>query len=253
MKYQVALVTGASSGIGKAIATSLASKGLKLVLLARRQDRLEELAATLSEKTKCHILCCDINDHDNLESSIASLPDEFRCIDVLVNNAGLSLGLDLAPKAQWEDWQTMVHTNCLSLAKLTNIILPSMVERNCGHIINISSVAGTYAYPGGNVYGASKAFVTQFSLNLIADLVSTAVRVTNIEPGMVGGAEFSLVRFKGDEALADDVYRGAEHLQPQDIAASVEWVVSLPPHVNINRLEVMPVCQASAGFAVHRK
>ena len=253
MHQRTALITGASSGIGKAIAQQLAEKGVKLVLLARRKNRLQALCESLKAKTSCHIIACDINEHQQLEEMLQQRPAEFADIDILVNNAGLALGIAVANQASWEDWQLMIQTNCLSLAKLSHLLLPQMVANNRGHIINVGSVAGSYAYTGGNVYGASKAFVKQFSHNLKVDLLGTHVKVTNIEPGMVGDAEFSLVRFKGDAEKAKAVYDKTTPLIPEDIAANVVWALSQPPHVNINSLEIMPVCQSAAGFQIHRE
>lgn len=247
MNYHVALVTGASSGIGRAIAENLAKQGIKLILLARRAERLEALKSQLTPLTQCHIITCDINDHATLENELNNLPTAFQKIDILVNNAGLALGMSPAHEADWIDWQTMINTNCMSLAFLTHLILPGLVKRNHGHIINIGSIAGTYHYKGANVYGATKAFVEQFSINLRSDLLGTAIRVTNIEPGMLNESEFSLVRFKGDERKADQVYAGLEPLKSTDIAESVNWILNQPAHVNINRVEIMPVHQAPGG------
>ena len=253
MTYQVALITGASTGIGAATARSLAANGVKLILLARRKDKLEQLKQALSTLVPCHVIACDVTDQQTLAEEIAALPEEFAEIDILVNNAGLALGLNAAHETDWADWETMINVNCLGLSYLTRIILPGMVARNRGHIINIGSIAGTYPYKGGNVYGASKAFVEQFSLNLRADLLGTAIRVTSLEPGMVGASEFSLVRFKGDSDKANAVYQGIEALTPDDIAGSISWVLNQPAHVNINRMEIMPVNQAPAGPAYHRE
>jgi NADP-dependent 3-hydroxy acid dehydrogenase YdfG len=253
MEYKVAVITGASTGIGKAIAESFAEKGIRLVLIARRKDKLEELGERLGGLTKCLPVGCDVTDTKDLEKNIKSLPEEFREVDILVNNAGLALGLDAVQNIDWKDWERMINTNCTALAFITHLLAGGMVKRNRGHIVNIGSIAGTYPYFGGNVYGATKAFVKQFSINLKTDLMGTAVRITNIEPGMVEGSEFSLVRFKGDSKKADKVYEGTKALGPEDIAKCVSWVVSLPPHVNINRIEVMPVAQAPAGVTCHRK
>ncbi|NPA72078.1 MAG: SDR family NAD(P)-dependent oxidoreductase [Gammaproteobacteria bacterium] len=255
MNSQVILITGASSGIGRAIATALAHQAkeqatnqqIKLILLARRAPLLASLQAELAPLVDCHIIACDINDHPSLQAELSALPDEFKEIDVLVNNAGLALGLNPAHQADWADWQMMVNTNCLSLAFLTHQVLPGLVNRNRGHIINIGSIAGSYAYKGANVYGATKAFVAQLSLNLRSDLLGTAVRVTNIEPGMLTESELSLVRFKGDQAKANSVYEGLAPLKAEDVANTVRWVLEQPPHVNINRIEMMPVHQALAG------
>ncbi|HEX5057018.1 MAG TPA: SDR family NAD(P)-dependent oxidoreductase [Gammaproteobacteria bacterium] len=251
--YKIALVTGASSGIGLEVARTFAQRGFNLALLARRRDRLEKLAAELSGHTSCHVMACDINDGAAVEREITALPRDFSTIDILINNAGLSLGLDRAHEASWDDWQRMIDTNCKSLAFMTHLLVPGMVARNRGHIVNIGSVAGSYAYRGGNVYGATKAFVEQFSRNLKADLLGTAVRVTNIEPGMTTDSEFSLVRFHGNEQEANRVYQGTVPMTAADIAAAVDWVIAQPAHVNINRIEMMPVSQAPGGLAVHRK
>ncbi len=250
--YKLALITGASSGIGKATAEKFAEHGISLVLIARREERLKSLADQLSNKVKCHTIACDVTDLSKLESEIKKLPADFSKIDVLLNNAGLALGLDTAQKADWKDWQQMIETNCTASAFLTQLILPQMVERNFGHIVNIGSIAGSYAYPAGNVYGATKAFTEHFSRGLKADLVGTAVRVTNIEPGLVGGAEFSLVRFKGDQERAAKSYAGCEPLNPESIADCIYWAISRPEFVNITRIEVMPVCQAPAGLTISR-
>jgi NADP-dependent 3-hydroxy acid dehydrogenase YdfG len=248
--YRVALITGASSGIGKATATLLAQAGYVLILLARRENLLQALQSELA--TPCHIIACDINDHVALKTHLETLPEAFRPIDVLINNAGLALGLNPAHETDWQDWQTMIQTNCLSLAYLTRQILPSMVENNRGHIINIGSIAGTYHYKGANVYGATKAFVEQFSINLRSDLLGTAVRVTNLEPGLLNQSEFSLVRFKGDANRAGQVYEGVNPLKAEDVAEAIRWILEQPAHVNINRLEMMPVQQAPGGPITHR-
>ena len=247
MTNQVALITGASTGIGKATAQKLATEGLKLSLLARREPLLKVLQKELSELTDCHIITCDINDHKTLNMALDKLPKPFQEIDILINNAGLALGLNPAQDTDWLDWQTMINTNCLSLAFLTRQILPGLVERNHGHIINIGSIAGSYAYKGANVYGATKAFVEQFSSNLRSDLLGTAIRVTNVEPGMLNESEFSLVRFKGDEDKANDVYQGLTPLNAEDVAETIRWIMAQPAHVNINRIEIMPLHQALAG------
>lgn len=250
MTSRTAFITGASVGIGRATAKVLAEQGYQLVLLARRAEKLEALAAELS--TPAHLIACDINDHAALDEALASIPDAFRNPDVLVNNAGLALGLKSADQTDWLDWQTMIQTNCLSLAYLTRQILPLMVARNQGHIINLGSIAGRYPYQGGNVYGATKAFVEQFSRNLRTDVLGKQIRVTNLSPGIIGNTEFSLVRFHGDESAANAVYDSCEALTPEDIAECIRWVVTLPAHVNINELEVMPTCQAAGGLAIAR-
>ena len=243
----VAFVTGASSGIGRAIAQELASEGFNVILLARREPMLQTLKAELAHQVDCHIIAGDINNHTQLAGALKSRPAGFDTIDVLINNAGLALGLNPAQEADWLDWQTMINTNCLSLAFLTHQLLPDMVKRNHGHIINIGSIAGTYAYKGGNVYGATKAFVEQLSINLRADLLGTALRVTNVEPGLLNESEFSLVRFKGDDKKASQVYDRLEPLKSEDVANAVSWIIQQPAHVNINRIEIMPVHQAPGG------
>ncbi|HEB50054.1 MAG TPA: SDR family oxidoreductase [Desulfobulbus sp.] len=245
------LITGATSGFGRACAERFAREGWRLIIIGRRQKRLDELAGRLAA-TPLHAVRLDVRDRDRVRAMVRALPPAFRQIDVLLNNAGLALGLEGAHEADPDDWETMIDTNIKGLCHLTRTILPGMVERDRGHIINMGSVAGIYPYPGANVYGGTKAFVRQFSRNLIADLVATRVRVTNIEPGLAE-SEFSIVRFHGDRTRADQVYQGTEPLTPDDIAEIVHWVTSVPPHVNINSVEVMPVCQGCAPFAIHRR
>lgn len=242
------LVTGATSGFGEAIARRFASDGWKLVVLGRRQDRLVALAREL----KAHALVCDVRRRKEVFEAVASLPKEFATVDVLVNNAGLALGMEPAHKADLDDWVQMVDTNIKGLMFVTRAVLPGMVERGRGHIVNMGSTASNYPYPGGNAYGGSKAFVKQFSLNLRADLSGTGVRVTNLEPGLAE-TEFSLVRFKGDQDKAAAVYKGMQPLTGQDIAEACAWCVNLPAHVNVNRMEIMPTAQSFGPFAVHRK
>ena len=251
MIYKTAMVTGASSGIGKAIAEVLAKHKVRLILVARRQDKLEQLKSQL--QVPSHNIACDITDKNKLKEKLGSLPAEFKNIDVLINCAGLALGLEAAQETEWQDWETMLNVNCLALSYITRLLLPGMVKRDRGHIVNIGSTAGTYAYPGSNVYGATKAFVEQLTINLKADLLGTALRVTNIAPAMVGESEFSLVRFKGDEEKAGKVYEGLKPLSPADIAESVLWVLMQPEHVNINRIEMMPVNQAPSNLATWRE
>jgi 3-hydroxy acid dehydrogenase/malonic semialdehyde reductase len=245
-----AFVTGASNGFGAAIVRRFAAEGIRVVALARRQDRLAELAAELGGSVLPVRL--DVRDRTAVQDVVAGLPTEFAEIDVLVNNAGLAKGLKPAQEADLDDWEEMIDTNCKGLVYCTRAILPGMVERGRGHVVNLGSVAGTYPYPGGNVYGATKAFVHQFTLNLRSDLHGTGVRATSVEPGLSGETEFSTVRFSGDQAQADAVYAGMQPLVPADIAEAVYWVVSQPPHVNINTIEMMPVAQSFAPFQVHR-
>jgi NADP-dependent 3-hydroxy acid dehydrogenase YdfG len=242
-------VTGASSGFGAAIARRFASSGARLVLAARRVERLEALAQELT--VPAHVLPLDVTDRAAVARAVGELPREFAAIDVLVNNAGGAMGLEPAQDANLDDWDWMVDTNCKGVMYVTRAVLPGMVLRDRGHVINIGSVAGTYPYPGGNVYGATKAFVEQFSLNLRADLAGKRVRVTNIEPGMAE-TEFSLVRFKGDAAKAGAVYKGFPPLSADDLAEVVHFCATLPEHVNVNRLELMSVMQSFAGFSVKR-
>jgi len=243
-------VTGASSGFGAAIARRFAAAGSRVVAAARRQDRLSDLAAELGPRLLPVTL--DVRDRAAVDRVASSLPAEFAQIDVLVNNAGAALGMSPAQDADPGDWEQMIDTNCKGLAWCTRAILPGMVARRRGHVINLGSVAGTYPYPGGNAYGGTKAFVHQFSLDLRSDLHGTGVRVTCIEPGMAE-TEFSLVRFGGDQAKADAVYSGMQPLTAGDIAESVYWAATLPPHVNVNTIELMPVTQSFAPFQVARE
>jgi len=247
----IILITGATSGFGEACARRFLKEGWRLVLVARRNERLKTLQKTLGGETSVHIVTLDVRNRKAVMSELSNLPENFSDVDVLVNNAGLALGLEPAHKADVSDWDTMVDTNIKGLTYCTRAVLPGMVARNRGHIVNIGSVAGDWPYPGGNVYGATKAFVKQFSLNLRADLFGTPIRITNIEPGLAE-TEFSVVRFKGDGEKAAKVYQGIQALTAEDIAEMICWVVSLPAHININRLEVMPVCQTWAPFAINR-
>lgn len=246
------LVTGASAGFGYAIAKKFAKYGHNVIAIARREKKLKELQNELTDD-KCQIIACDICDINTVKLKLESLPKAFSDIDVLINNAGLALGLSSANEANLQDWERMIEVNILSLVKLTHLVLPQMVKRGSGHIINIGSIAGSYPYPGSNVYGATKAFVKQFSLNLRADLYDKNIRVTNIEPGLSGGSEFSLVRFNGDKSRADAVYENTTPLLPEDIAESIFWVCNQPHHVNINRIEIMPTIQAPSALNVHKK
>ena len=243
-------VTGASAGFGAAIARRLVRDGHRVIAAARRAERLQALAAELGANLLAFPL--DITDAAAVAALPGALPEGWREVDVLVNNAGLALGLSPAWEARMSDWDTMVATNVTGLIHATRELLPGMVARDRGHVVNLGSTAGIYPYPGGHIYGASKAFVTQFSLNLKADLLGTGVRVTDLEPGLVGGSEFSAVRF-GDSERAKAIYQGTTPLTPEDIAEAVSWVLNLPAHVNINRIEMMPTCQAPAALAVKRK
>ena len=245
-----ALVTGATSGIGQACAERLLRDGARVVAVGRRADRLAALAGRLGPRL--HPLPLDVTDRAAVDRALAALPTPFAAVDVLLNSAGMALGLEPAQRASLDDWDRMIETNCRALVSLTRAILPGMVERGRGHVVNIGSVAGSYPYPGGNVYGATKAFVRQFSLAIRSDLLGTPVRVTNVEPGMVE-TEFSVVRFQGDTAKAGSVYQGMQPLSAADVADVVAWCVSRPAHVNVNTIEVMPVQQAFGPFAVDRR
>lgn len=239
------LITGATAGIGEASVRAFADAGWHVVATGRRADRLEKLAGE-----RVHTLAFDIRDEAARDAALDSLPAPFSEIDLLINNAGLALGLEPAFKASLDNWRTMIDTNVTALVSITHKLLPGLVERK-GGIINLSSVAATYPYPGGNVYGATKAFVRQFTLNLRADLIGTGVRVTSIEPGMVE-TEFTLVR-SGSQEFSDQVYKGVNPMTAEDIAETMLWVATLPPHFAVNTLELMPVNQGNGPFAVHRE
>jgi 3-hydroxy acid dehydrogenase/malonic semialdehyde reductase len=247
---RIALVTGATAGFGAACAEAFLRAGARVVATGRREERLRALAGRAQGRV--HVLALDVRDRGAVESAIAALPAPFADVDVLVNNAGLALGLEPAQRASLDEWEQMIATNCTGLVTVTRALLPGMVERNRGHVVNIGSVAGSHPYPGGNVYGATKAFVHQFSLNLRADLLGTALRVTSVEPGMAE-TEFSLVRFSGDAARARKVYEGVTPLRGEDVADAILWAVTRPPHVNVNVVELMPVQQAFSPFAIDRK
>lgn len=248
----IILVTGATAGFGRVIASRFAGTGARIIAAGRRAERLETLREELGADRVLPLML-DVRDRAAVASAIASLPADWAAIDVCVNNAGLALGLSGAQDADLDDWDAMVDTNIKGLMYVTRAVLPGMVARNQGHIINIGSTAGEFPYPGGNVYGASKAFVRHFSLNLRADLWGTKVRVTDIEPGLVGGTEFSKVRFHGDDAKAAGIYAGAEPLTPGDVAEAVHWCAMLPARVNINTLQMMPVGQAFGPLRVHKE
>jgi 3-hydroxy acid dehydrogenase / malonic semialdehyde reductase len=247
----IVLVTGATSGFGAAIARRFARDGHRIVAAGRRVDRLEALRAELGEAV--FTVPLDVRERPAVERAVAGLPGELAAIDLLVNNAGLALGMEPAHEASLDDWERMVDTNVKGLMTVTRAVLPGMVTRDRGHVINLGSTAARWPYRGANVYGATKAFVHQFSLNLRADLVGTRVRVTAVDPGMVGGTEFSNVRFHGDDARAAEIYAGADPLMPEDIAETVAWVATLPARVNVNAIELMPVSQSFAGLAVTRR
>lgn len=245
------LITGASAGFGEAMCRAFTAAGFNVVGAARRMEKLQALAEELGGSF--YPLQMDVADTSSIPAALQSLPEGFKEIDCLINNAGLALGLDSADKADFADWQTMIQTNIVGLTFLTRQILPQMVERKSGYIINIGSIAGNYPYPGGNVYGATKAFVRQFSLNLRADLAGTGIRVTDIEPGLCGGTEFSNVRFKGDDERAAGVYENIRFIRPEDIADTALWLYRRPAHMNVNTIEIMPVAQSFGALPVIRE
>ncbi len=247
----IALVTGASSGFGEAITRRLVRDGHRVIATGRRRERLDALAEELGRAVLTHAL--DVTDAGAVAALPGCLPEQWRAVELLVNNAGLALGLSPAWEADLHDWDRMVATDIGGVLHVTRALLPGMVARNRGLVVNLGSTAGTYPYPGGHVYGASKAFVAQFTLNLKADLIGTNVRVTSVEPGLVGGTEFSQVRFGGDAERAAGVYKGTVPLSAADIAETVAWLAGLPEHVNVNRIELMPTCQAPGPLAVKRQ
>lgn len=247
---ETVMITGASAGFGLAMARLFVQKGYRVIGTGRRLAKLEELAQELGDNF--YPLQMDMTSQEVIDSALASLAGDWGKIDILVNNAGLALGLDKAYEAKFEDWATMIQTNIVGLTYLTRQVLPQMVERKSGYIINIGSTAGTVPYPGANVYGASKAFVKQFSLNLRADLAGTKIRVSNVEPGLCEGTEFSNVRFKWDNQRASKLYKGAHAIKPEDIANTVLWLAQQPKHVNVNRIEIMPTSQSFGPQPVER-
>ncbi|QEY23115.1 SDR family oxidoreductase [Neisseria animalis] len=244
------LITGASAGFGEAMSRAFVAAGYTVVGAARRADKLKALAAELGDGF--FPLEMDMSRTESIHDALHNLPEHLREIDCLINNAGLALGLDSADSAEFADWETMIQTNIIGLTFLTRQILPQMVARKAGYIINIGSIAGTYPYPGGNVYGATKAYVRQFSLNLRADLAGTNVRVSNIEPGLCGGTEFSNVRFKGDDERAAKLYENVQFIRPEDIAETALWLYQRPAHMNVNSIEIMPVAQSFGALPVVR-
>ena len=246
------VITGASSGFGRAAAKRFASEGYRLVLMARRLERLTDLASMLEKDAPCHVVELDVRDSKAVSEAFLTLPEPFHQPDILINNAGLALGLSGADAVDLDDWETMVDTNIKGLMYCTRACLPIMVEQGRGHVINMGSVAANWPYPGGNVYGGTKAFVQQFTRNLRTDLLGKRVRATVIEPGMCE-TEFSVVRFSGDESKAAAVYEGMKPLSADDIADVIVWVALRPAHVNINQIELMPVAQTWSPFAVHRE
>ena len=247
----IVLITGASSGFGEAMARKFVASGHRVIAAARRRERLSGLREELGEALLPVVL--DVTDKASVERMLTELPAAWMPIEVLVNNAGLALGTGPAYQASLADWETMIATNVTGLVTMTHCLLPEMVARGSGLIINIGSIAGETPYPGGNVYGATKAFVEQFTRNLRAELAGTGVRATNIAPGLVGGTEFSNVRFHGDDAKAAKVYEGTKPLTAEDIAETAYWVTSLPAHVNINHLELMPTCQGYGAINIVKK
>lgn len=243
------LITGASSGFGKATAELLAKDGHNLILIARRLERLKELQKILNTQT--YLAQVDITQREQVERFFNEIPEEFINIDVLVNNAGLARGLDLAQDAHLDDWEEMINTNIKGVTYVTRLTLEIMKQRKSGHIVNIGSVSAIAPYPKGNVYGATKAFVRQFSRNLRTDLIGTNIRVSNIEPG-AAETEFSLVRFKGDQEKANAVYENARMLKPEDIANTIKWIIDQPLHINIDNVEIMPIDQTYAGLTTYR-
>ena len=245
-------ITGATAGFGESCARRFAKEGKKMILLARRLERLKQLQQELGGPEHIYISQLDVRDKNAINSVFESLPKDFEEIELLINNAGLALGLESAPEANLDDWEVMIDTNIKGLIYCTRQLLPGMARRKKGYIINIGSTAANWPYPGGNVYGATKTFLQQFSRNLRADLLETGIRVTDIEPGLAE-TEFSLVRFKGDEKRASQVYQGTQPLTGEDIAEIAWWLFHLPQHVNVNTLEVMPTCQAWGPLAIERK
>jgi len=246
------VITGASSGFGRAAAKRFASEGYRLVLMARRLERLTDLASMLEKDAPCHVVELDVRNSKAVSEAFVTLPEPFHQPDILINNAGLALGLSGADAVDLDDWETMVDTNIKGLMYCTRACLPIMVEQGRGHVINMGSVAANWPYPGGNVYGGTKAFVQQFTRNLRTDLLGKGVRATVIEPGMCE-TEFSVVRFSGDESKAAAVYEGMKPLSADDIADVIVWVALRPAHININQIELMPVEQTWSPFAVHRE
>ena len=246
---KIALITGATSGFGKASVQRFVDAGWRVIATGRRAERLQKLVDEFGAD-KVHPAAFDIRDAGAMDKALASLPAAFKDIDLLINNAGLALGTAPAQECDLEQWNTMIDTNVRALVTLTRKLLPSLIKRK-GAVINVSSVAASYPYPGGNVYGGTKAFVVQFSLGLRSDLHGTGVRVTSVEPGMAE-TEFTLVRTKGNQEASDKLYKGADPMTGEDIADALLWIASLPPHMNINRIELMPVNQSFSPFQVYR-
>ena len=246
----IVLITGATSGFGMSCAELFSRKGYKTILIGRRKERLLKLSKKLGVKKNLPIQL-DVRNKKEVFQTIEELPNDFKKISILINNAGLAWGLEPAHKVDIKKWETMIDTNCKGLVYITRAVLPGLIKRNKGHIVNIGSVAGSYPYQGGNVYGGTKAFVKQFSLGLKSDLLGTKVKITNIEPGMAD-TEFSLVRFSGNKKKANDVYKKMTPLNGKDIAETILWSVNRPSHVNFNRIEIMPLQQGFNFFAISR-
>lgn len=251
MNQLTAVITGASAGIGAAIAKKLSECGYRLVLIARRLDKLQQLAKSLPCQD-IHLIQLDISDSLAVQEQWKQIEQSVQSVDLLVNNAGVAFGLEPAAQAHLEEWDTMINTNIKGMIYCTHAVLPYMLRKNQGHIINLGSIAGTYPYPGAAVYCGTKAFVRQFSLCLRADLHGTLIRVTCIEPGLLGDTEFSLTRFRGDEQKAHKVYENTQPLTPEDIANTVYFCHSQLNHVNINTIEMMPVYQSFGSLPVYR-
>lgn len=250
---KIVFITGASSGIGLACAHTFAAQGARLLLCARREDRLDTIAAELRSqyKTDLFIFQLDVRDRAAVDQAISALPTEWQEIEVLVNNAGLSRGLDKLYQGSIQDWEEMIDTNIKGLLYISRAVIPGMVARNRGTIVNIGSIAGHEVYPGGNVYCATKHAVDALTKGLRMDLVDTPVRVCTVDPGLVE-TEFSVVRFRGNESRAKTVYQGLQPLTPEDIADAVWYCASRPPHVQVAEVIVLPTAQASTTL-VHRK
>jgi len=246
---KTAMITGATSGFGEASVRRFVKEGWRVIATGRRADRLKKLVDALGAD-KVHAAAFDMRKPEAIDAAIAALPAAFRDIDLLINNAGLALGTAPAQKADLDQWNEMIETNITGLATMTHKLLNTLIARK-GAVINISSVAASYPYPGGNVYGGTKAFVAQFSLGLRSDLHGTGVRVTSVEPGMAE-TEFTLVRTSGNQEASDKLYKGADPMTAENIADTLFWIATLPPHMNINRIEMMPVNQSFSPFQVHR-
>ena len=247
----IVLITGASAGFGEEMARIFVRNGHRVIAAARRSERLASLHAELGDALLP--IALDVTQDDAIAAALAVLPEAWQPIDVLINNAGLALGTEPAWQCSLEEWETKIATNVQGQVAMTRAILPGMVERRSGLVINLGSIAGETPYPGGNVYGATKAFVDQFTRNLRADLVGTGVRATNLAPGLCGGTECSNVRGRGDDAAAAKVYSGTTPLTAADIAATAYWVATLPPHINVNHVELMPTCQGYGPLNIKRE